>query len=131
VVGLALAASWFGMWGLYATYTWTANPGASSLQVVRFYVPALGAIALLGAWFLVRLGTWLTARAPRRAPLTLVSTVLVVVTFGLGAWSFTGMRDFSLGGVHVVHGAPQPVINTNAGELGADESGARELGGAS
>jgi hypothetical protein len=55
-VGLALAASWFGAWGLYATYTWTAEPFASTLQVVRFYVPAFGAIALLGAWFLVHSG---------------------------------------------------------------------------
>jgi hypothetical protein len=103
-VGLALAASWFGVWGLYAAYTWTASPGASSLQVVRFYVPALGAIALLGAWLLVQLGTWLAARAPRRAPLALMSAALVVALFGLGAWSFTTMRDFSLGGVRVVQG---------------------------
>jgi hypothetical protein len=109
-VGLALAASWFGVWGLYACYTWTANPGASTLQVVRFYVPALGAIALLGAWFLVQLGTWLSARAPRRAPLALISAALVVVMFGLGAWSFTTMRDFSLGGVRVVQGGPRPVV---------------------
>ena len=27
-VGLALAASWFSVWGLYAAYTWTANPSA-------------------------------------------------------------------------------------------------------
>jgi len=40
-----------------------------------------------------------------------------VVTFGLGAWSFTAMRDFSLGGVRVVRGGPQPVINPDAGEL--------------
>jgi len=38
---------------LYATYTWTAAPGLSTLQAVRFYVPALGAISL-GAWLLVR-----------------------------------------------------------------------------
>jgi hypothetical protein len=118
-VGLALAACWVGMWGLYAAYTWTANPFASSLQVVRFYVPALGAIALLGAWFLVRLGTWLKDRAPQRAPLALISVVLVVAMFGLGAWSYTAMRDFSLGGARVVHGGPQPVINPNAGELSA------------
>ena len=106
-MGLALAACWFGVWGLYAAYTWTSAPGASTLQVVRFYVPALSAIALLGAWFLVQSGTWLTARAPRRAPVALTSATLVVaVMFGLGAWSFTAMRDFSLGGTRVVHGGP-------------------------
>jgi hypothetical protein len=105
-VGLALAASWFTVWGVYATYTWTAHPGGGTLQVVRFYVPALGAIALLGAWFLVQLGTWLTARAPRRATAAVTSAVLVAALFGLGAWSFTAMRDFSLGGVKVMQGGP-------------------------
>ena len=28
-VGLTLAASWFGVWALYAAYTWTAHPGLS------------------------------------------------------------------------------------------------------
>jgi hypothetical protein len=106
-VGLALAASWFGVWGLYAAYTWTTAPFASTLQVARFYVPALGAIALLGAWFLVQAGAWLAARAPRRAPVALTSAALVVVVlFGLGAWSFATMRDFSLGDVRVVYGGP-------------------------
>jgi hypothetical protein len=105
-VALALTASWFSMWGLYAAYTWTAHPGAGTLQVVRFYVPALGAIALLGAWLLVQLGTWFAAHAPRRTPLALTSAALVVALFGLGAWSFTAMRDFSLGGgIAVIHGA--------------------------
>ena len=54
-VAIPLAASWFGLWGLYAAYTWTAFPGLSTLQAVRFYVDALGAIALLGAWLLTRL----------------------------------------------------------------------------
>jgi hypothetical protein len=79
-VGLALTASWFSVWGLYAAYTWTAHPGGGTLQVVRFYVPALGAIALLGAWLLVRLRTVLTttgltptglATRPRWTPLAL------------------------------------------------------------
>jgi hypothetical protein len=105
-VGLALAASWSGVWGWYAAYTWTAGPFGSTLQVVRFYVPALGAIALLGAWFLVQAGTWLAGSAPRRAPLALASAALVVaVLFGLGAWSFGTMRDFSLGGGRVAPGA--------------------------
>ena len=49
-VGLALAASWFAIWGLYSAYTWTTDPTSVTVQVVRFYVPAIGAIALLGAW---------------------------------------------------------------------------------
>ena len=126
-VGLALAASWFGVWGLYAAYTWTTAPFASTLQVARFYVPALGAIALLGAWFLVQAGAWLTAGAPRRARVALAPAALVVVVlFGLGGWSFTTMRDFSLGGVRVVYGGPPgqspPVGPVPAAGLGLRES---------
>ena len=88
-VGLALAASWFSMWGLYAAYTWTANPFGSTLQVARFYVPAAGAISLLGSWLVTRL--------PRRASLAAVTSAAVAVAmFGLGAWSFAIMREFWL-----------------------------------
>jgi PadR family transcriptional regulator, regulatory protein PadR len=80
-VGLALAASWAAVWSLYAAYTWTEFPGLSTLQAVRFYVPAMAAIALLGAWLITRL--------PRRESLAAVScTVLVVPMLGLGLWSF-------------------------------------------
>ena len=68
-VGIALGASWFSVWGLYAAYTWTAEPGLNTLQAVRFYVPATGAMALLGAW--------LVTRVPRRAALAGVTTAAV------------------------------------------------------
>ena len=54
-VGLALAASWFAIWGLYSAYTWTTDPTEVTVQVVRFYVPAIGAISLLGAWLVTRI----------------------------------------------------------------------------
>jgi PadR family transcriptional regulator, regulatory protein PadR len=80
-VGLALAASWAAVWGLYAAYTWTTFPGMSTLATVRFYVPAMAAIALLGAWPITRL--------PRKESLAAVScAVLVVPMLGLGLWSF-------------------------------------------
>jgi hypothetical protein len=83
-VGLALAASWFSAWGLYAAYTWTTAPGLSTLSTVRFYLPAIGAIALLGAWPLARL--------PLRAPLAAMTAAAVVAAmFGLGIWSYTSM----------------------------------------
>jgi hypothetical protein len=86
VVGLALAASWFSVWGLYAAYTWTANPFGSTLQFARFYVPAIGAISLLGSWLVTRL--------PRRAPLAAVTSAAVAAAmFGLGAWSFAVIRQ--------------------------------------
>jgi hypothetical protein len=88
-VGLALAASWLSVWGLYAAYTWTANPFGSTLQFARFYVPAIGAISLLGSWLVTRL--------PRRASLAaLTSAAVAVAMFGLGAWSFAIIHEFWL-----------------------------------
>ena len=86
-VGYALAASWFAVWGTYATYAWTTHPGMSTLQVVRFYVPAIGAMALLAAWPVVRV--------PRRALVGTVASAALVVAFGLGAWTSTSMRDIT------------------------------------
>ena len=92
-VALALAASWFSVWALYAAYAWTANPFGSTLQFARFYVPAIGAISLLGSW--------LVTRPPSRAWLAAVTSAAVaVVMFGLGAWSFAVIHQFSLGGIH-------------------------------
>jgi len=90
-VGLALAASWFAVWGLYAAYFWTAHPFGTTLQFVRFYVPALGAISLLGAW--------LVTRVPGRAWVAgLTSAAVIAVMFGLGAWSFHSMTGTTIGG---------------------------------
>jgi hypothetical protein len=91
--GLCLAASWLAVWGLYSAYTWTApvaNIGGLSTFVVypfvRFYVPALGAIALLGAW--------LITRVPRKAALPAAAVVAAVgVMFGLGVHSFDVMQS--------------------------------------
>jgi hypothetical protein len=83
-VGAALAASWLAIWGLYSAYTWTTDPTSVTVQVVRFYVPALGAIALLGAW--------LVTRVPGRARWAgLISAAVIAAIFGLGAWSFYAM----------------------------------------
>ena len=97
-VGIALAGSWGNIWVLYATYTWTAAAGLSTLQAARFYVPALGAISLLGAWLL--------ARVPRRLPLAAITTLAVVAAlFGLGGRAFHDMYQFPFGQqVVVVHG---------------------------
>jgi hypothetical protein len=100
-VGVALAAPWAAIWALYATYTWTAATSLSTLQAARFYVPALGAIALIGAWLLVRL--------PRRLPLTAITTLAVAgVLFGLGGWAFHDMYQFPFGQQLVVVHGPGP-----------------------
>jgi hypothetical protein len=83
-VGLAVAASWWAVWGLYSAYYWTNDPSESALHTARFYVPALGAIALLGAW--------LVTRIPGRAWLAVVmSAAVVTALFVLGVWSFYTM----------------------------------------
>ena len=83
-VGAALAASWLAIWGLYSAYTWTTDPTSVTVQVVRFYVPALGGIALLGAW--------LVTRVPGRARwVGLISAAVIAAMFGLGVWSFYAM----------------------------------------
>jgi hypothetical protein len=83
-VGVAVGASWLAIWGLYAAYTWTADPTASTLPEIRFYLPAMGAISLLGAW--------LVTRIPGRAWLAGVTSAAVVTAmFGLGLWSFHSM----------------------------------------
>jgi hypothetical protein len=83
-VGLTLAASWFTIWGLYSAYTWTTDPTTVTVQFVRFYLPAIGAISLLGAW--------LVTRIPGRASLAgLTSAAVIAALLGLGVWSFYAM----------------------------------------
>jgi hypothetical protein len=83
-VGSALFASWIAIWGLYSAYTWTTDPTNVTVQDVRFYLPAIGAISLLGAW--------LVTRIPGRAWLAgLTSSVVIAAMFGLGVWAFHAM----------------------------------------
>jgi hypothetical protein len=83
-VGITLAASWLAIWGAYSAYTWTMDPTSVTVQLVRFYLPAIGAIALLGAW--------LVTRIPGRAWLSgLTSAAVIAALFGVGVWSFYAM----------------------------------------
>ena len=107
-VALALAACWAAIWVLYATYTWTAAPGLSTLQAARFYVPALGAISLLGAWLLVRV--------PRRQPLVAITTLAVVAAlFGLGSWAFHDMYQHPFGPLIAVVPGPGGTVELKPG----------------
>jgi hypothetical protein len=76
--------SWFAVWGLYSAYTWTADPTSVTVQVVRFYVPAIGAISLLGAWLVTRIRgpAWLAG---------LTAAAVITAMFGLGMSSFYAM----------------------------------------
>jgi hypothetical protein len=83
-VAISLAASWLAIWGLYSAYTWTTDPTSVTVQVVRFYLPAVGAVALLGAW--------LVTRIPGRASLSgLTSAAVIAALFAVGVWSFYAM----------------------------------------
>jgi hypothetical protein len=86
-VSLAVAASWFAIWGLYLAYSWTSDdPTMVTVQVVRFYVPAIGAISLLGAWLVTRIpgGSWRAG---------LITIAVITATMGLGVWSFYAMYE--------------------------------------
>ena len=87
VVAVALAAGWAALWALYLCYTWTVHQaqGGASIHVIRFYLPALGAIALLGAWFLQRLPKW-------------ASLVIVAALAGYGVEVFHSIASGGLGG---------------------------------
>jgi hypothetical protein len=83
-VGIALAVPWFAIWGLYASYAWTNDPTNGSVSDVRFYLPAIGPIALLAAWLVTRL--------PGRGRLAGVTSAAVIAAlFGLGVWAFYAM----------------------------------------
>ncbi len=96
VVGV-LAVGWLALWFLYFTYTWTAGhagggqgPGASviTVHVIRFYLPALGLIALLGAWTLTKVAR----------PAALVATLAVVVLALVSYQSMAGSGSLGHGG---------------------------------
>jgi hypothetical protein len=67
--------------GVYAAYEWTARfPQGSTLQLIRFYLPAVAVMALLGARLLVRF--------PRTAALACV--------VALGGWNFAAAHTFTI-----------------------------------
>jgi hypothetical protein len=82
-IGAALAGSWFAIWALYSAYTWTTDPTNVAVQDVRFYLPAIGAISLLGAWLVTRL--------PGQRWRVGITAAVVAVTFGIGISSFHSM----------------------------------------
>jgi hypothetical protein len=80
----------------------------STLQAARFYVPALGAISLLGAWLLVRV--------PRRPLLAAVTTLAVVAAlFGLGDVAFQDMYQHPFGSQLVVVRGPGGTVELGPG----------------
>lgn len=99
-VAVPLLAVWTGVWGLYLLYAWTEQVGlrGGSIHVIRFYVPAIGVIALLGAWGLARL--------PRHLPV--VALVVVVLVGALNYQSLVSSAAPGRGGppAGIVPGGP-------------------------
>jgi hypothetical protein len=122
-VAVALAACWASVWILYATYTWTAAPQLSTLQAARFYVPALAAMSLLGAWLLARVPLVLVLR---RVPLAAVTTLAVVAAlFTAGNWAFSDMYQHPFGSQLQVGpgGTVQPKPGPGGGTGGPGRAG--------
>jgi len=61
--------------------------------VVRFYLPALGLVALLAAWLLVQLPRWVPA-------------VVLALLVALGAWSYPQLVSGGLGAPGGPFGGP-------------------------
>jgi hypothetical protein len=96
LVALLLSLGWASVWGLYATYTWTVGQTVGPnipIHVVRFYVPALGLVALLAAWLLSRLPRWLPV-------------IVLALLCGLGIWSYVTPSN------HAVGGAPPSAVRS-------------------
>jgi hypothetical protein len=91
-IGLAVAAPWLALWALYATYTWTAQPGIGAWQSARFYLPAIGPITLLASWLLVRV-PHLTRWPGRTWRAAVPAAVVLVAFFALATWTFRGQAS--------------------------------------
>jgi hypothetical protein len=96
---------WAAIWGLYLAYTWTVGATIGSgnpVHVIRFYLPALGLISMLAAWFVLRLPRW-------------VAPVLLLAIFGLGLWYYVAPSNDTIvrgpaprHGVSPAPGQPSP-----------------------
>ncbi|HUO47401.1 MAG TPA: hypothetical protein VMU09_01080, partial [Acidimicrobiales bacterium] len=82
-VGLALASVWVGVFVLYLLYNWTVHSGGpgdaawGNVHLIRFYLPAIGPIALLGAWPLLHV--------PKVAAMAAVAALVVLGTISFGS----------------------------------------------
>jgi hypothetical protein len=128
VVATVLALGWLGLWLLYLNYTWTVSmvsghggPGGGvTVHVIRFYIPVLGLIALLGTWLLIRLRAWMSWSAV--AALSLAG-VLSFNSMASGA-SVGGQPGAGVGGRH---GPPTIGGPPNKSRGGEPSGGSRGL----
>ncbi len=112
IVAGVLGIAWMGFWGLYLCYDWTAQMSAqsgSAIHVIRFYLPALGPIALLAAWPLARV----LHRGGRRGILAVI--VLLFALVGAGAWSYQSLVTAGMGPGGGTGGTPRTTHATGGG----------------
>ena len=132
----ALGAMFLGVFGLYFCYDWTAQMGShgamhfgpkghggpggidSYVHVIRFYVPALAPMSLLGAWLLTRFPTW-------------VGIVALAVLVTMGAASFHTMSRSGLGVGGFPGGGPGVITGLGAGGHGTTKAGCPSFPGGS
>ena len=88
VIVASLAGAWFGFWLVYLAYSWTVNQSGAGLHVVRFYVPAISFVALLGAFLISKL--------PKT--IAIGFAVAVVVLAFVSFYHLTGGSSNALGG---------------------------------
>ncbi len=113
-VVMSLSAAWFGFWLVYLAYNWTVNQAGASVHVVRFYVPAISFVALLGAFLL--------AKAPKVAA-TLVTVAVMALAF-VSFYHLTGGSNHGLGG-----GVPRGPFAGGAGSRAFAGQGGQLPGG--
>ena len=85
---VSLAGAWFGFWLVYLAYSWTVNQSGAGLHVVRFYVPAISFVALLGAYLISKL----------RKTIAIGFAVAVMVLAFVSFYHLTGGSTNALGG---------------------------------
>ncbi len=87
-IGAILAAGWLGPWLLYLCYTWTVGQlqgdigGGITVHVIRFYLPALGLVAMLAAW--------MVNRFVRPAIFASIAVLVVAALFSFSAMASSG-----------------------------------------
>jgi hypothetical protein len=83
-ISLALTGTWLAIWVLYSAYTWTTDPTNARVSDIRFYLPAIGPIAILAAW--------LVTKIPGRPALAgLIIVVVTALLFAQGTHEFHAM----------------------------------------
>ena len=114
---LGRARRWLaGLWVLYLNYSWMVSQisgsqgaiGAFTVPVIRFYLPAMGLIALLAAWLLTRL--------PRLLAWALIAALAAAAVRSFNSMSAGGIDN---GGAGVGAGPGGQCRSTSPGGLGA------------